>query len=464
MTSFPRYAIYARVSKDSDGTSISPDAQLAECRPLAAALGWEQVTEFVDRNMSAWNPKGRRPGWEAIVQGIRDGTFDGVVMHHLDRFLRRASQLEELIDAVEARAGKRGRFAIHSVHSGEVSLDTADGRFLARILVAVAQKESDDKSRRLKMAAGHRATQGLPHATGNRRPFGWLEDRVTVNPVEAAVIREMVEWVFDGEGLAGCARRLNDAGITTSAGGRWSPATVKRTLTNPRLAGLRTHHGKVVGTGGIEPIIDIDTHRRLAKLLTREAPRRRNTLRHHLVGVLECGRCGMKLRSQSNTGQTTYRCIRNVGGCGNSITCTKTELIVDTITLGVLTRHRVAARHARVQASELVLLEQELAVVLARSEDLARDFYVHNRISRAQFDAANQSLADRITELEELIAKAARVEPGLDAAALWPTLNAYERRELILTVFDKVVVNPATRGRRFDPTRLILHRRGAGHA
>src|SRR5687768_16247333 len=61
-----RAALYVRLSRDRDGLSTGPDRQLADCRTMAAARVWDVVGEFVDRDVSAYNPHTPRPAYEAM--------------------------------------------------------------------------------------------------------------------------------------------------------------------------------------------------------------------------------------------------------------------------------------------------------------------------------------------------------------------------------------------------------------
>jgi hypothetical protein len=82
--------------------------------------------------------------------------------------------------------------------SGERDLGTHDGRLMARIQGAVARKESDDKSRRIKRKAQELAVAGKV-AGGGSRPFGYEADKRTVRESEAVVIRECARRLLAGE-------------------------------------------------------------------------------------------------------------------------------------------------------------------------------------------------------------------------------------------------------------------------
>lgn len=222
-----RTAIYARISEDrGDGAGVS--RQLADCRALSDRRAeWGQPIEFVDNDISAWRAGTRRPKYEAMLEGVRTGELGRIVVYHVDRLYRQPRELEELIDLADA-----GQVDVLSVVSGELDLRSPDGRFLARILVGVAAKESDDKSRRIRRQKRQRREDGAP--SGGRRAFGWL-DFMTPHREEAAVVRDAVDALLSGDSLIGVARRWNAAGIAQPQTGkaRWTSSGVREVVTQP---------------------------------------------------------------------------------------------------------------------------------------------------------------------------------------------------------------------------------------
>jgi DNA invertase Pin-like site-specific DNA recombinase len=453
--------IYTRISKDPEGVSASPEAQHDECVREAKRHGWavDSILHLSDVDMSAWNRAIERPAWNAVLEGIADGSIDGLIVHHLDRMLRQVRELEELITVIEDRGG---RFPIYSVH-GDLDLSTPDGRAMARILVTIAQKESDDKSRRLKLVLAKNAEQGKVH--GGIAPYGWDEDRITINPHEARVVRQMVDWLMDGESLAGITRRLNAAGEPTRKGGRWYPTTVKQILMNPRLAGMRTHNGVIVSEGEWEPIIDLETHRSLCLRLDGSAHDGHNTsLKHWLVGALTCGICGRRMRTRLHHVQgQRYVCRKDQGGCGNGIAAHILEQIMTTLTIGVLKNQQEQIKPDDTQVQEF---EGELAAAKRRRDQLAADYYGQQLLERDEYLAAKKAVGEVIADLTMRIRaeEVSLAQSATDIDGAWDGLNPVDKRAIVTEVFESIVVNKATPGRRFDPTRVVVTVRGASIA
>ena len=153
-----RPAAYERISK-YDATHATAQVpgigrQAKANDAQARALGWPAPVHYAD-NESAYNPNKTRPDFDRLCEDLKSGAVDAVIVWDVDRLLRQVRTVVELIDIVEATGA---RFV--SVSSGEYELDTANGRFAATILAAVAQKESDDKSRRLKAKHAQLAADG----------------------------------------------------------------------------------------------------------------------------------------------------------------------------------------------------------------------------------------------------------------------------------------------------------------
>jgi site-specific DNA recombinase len=115
--------------------------------------------------------------------------------------------------------------------SGEIDVRNSDDLFRAGVLAAVHAKESDNISRRVRRKQQELAERGRPH--GGPRRHGYRRDFSAIEADEAALIQALARRTFAGESLASLCRELNTRGIPTAAGGRWSPATLRRILIGP---------------------------------------------------------------------------------------------------------------------------------------------------------------------------------------------------------------------------------------
>ena len=135
--------------------------QLADCEQLAARRGWTVVERYVDSDISAYSGK-RRPEYQRLLDDIDRGAVEAVVVYHADRLHRHPRELEDFIDLCQ-----RTKTRIATV-SGDLDLATHEGQLLARITGAVAPKESDDKSRRIRRKHEELASAGKLSGGGTR--------------------------------------------------------------------------------------------------------------------------------------------------------------------------------------------------------------------------------------------------------------------------------------------------------
>src|SRR3954468_15069106 len=127
-----RAGVYARISSDREGDGLGVARQLDDCERLAERKGWRVVDRYVDDDVSAYSGR-RRRHYGRMLDDLRAGVIDGVVVWHLDRLHRQPKELEEFFDVCKAARVDR----LASV-TGDVDLADHDGQFLARILGAVA--------------------------------------------------------------------------------------------------------------------------------------------------------------------------------------------------------------------------------------------------------------------------------------------------------------------------------------
>lgn len=96
------------------------------------------------------------PSSECIITDYEAGLLDSIVCYDMDRLTRQPRELEDWID----RAEQRGLLLVTA--NGDADLSTDGGRMYARIKVAVAHGEVEQKGARQSCAQRQRAEQGRP--------------------------------------------------------------------------------------------------------------------------------------------------------------------------------------------------------------------------------------------------------------------------------------------------------------
>jgi site-specific DNA recombinase len=462
MTTPVRAAIYARISKDATGEGLGVERQLTDCRKYAADRGWTVAEEYFDNDISAYQGK-RRPAYQRMLEDIEAGQRDAVIVYNLDRLTRRPRELEEFTDALQA-----ARVTDLGVVTGDISLGTNDGLLMARILAAFAANESARKSERLKRKARETAEAGKPNG-GNLRPFGYEKDQLTVIESEAAAIREVAARYLAGESLGSLTTWLQDNGVLSVAGLPWRTGTLRQTLTNPRIAGLRAHNGEIVATAVWPAIVTPAQHEQLVATFARKAQSNRRAPRRYLLsGMLRCAKCGNKLYSSARRDTRRYVCMSGPdhGGCGHLtiVAAPVEEWIAEAVLIRLDSSAMADALAGRVEADDRhATLVAELQSDQAQLEELAL-IYSSKAISAAEWMKARQSIEARIFNTNRQLSQITGTNTldglagnGRALRASWDSLNLSRQAAIVAAVLDYATISPGTGGgrREVDPNRIL---------
>ena len=236
-----RAVIYARLSRDRDGSQTATARQVADCRRYADAKGWSVEAVHEDADLSAYTATVTRPGFEAVLAAVEGGEADVVLSWKLDRLLRRPRDFERLWQLCEG-AGAH----IATITDGIDTSQPMAGLLVPRIMSTFAEMEGANLSIRERRKHEETAKAGK-RSGGGHRPFGLTRDWSETVPVEADAIRAAVDSLLDGGTMYRLAADWNGRGLTTPTGGEWNSQKVRSMLRSPRLAGLREHRGEIVG-------------------------------------------------------------------------------------------------------------------------------------------------------------------------------------------------------------------------
>ena len=396
-----------------------------------------------------------------MCEALRAGSLDGVVVYNLDRLHRRSRELETFIELCQNL-----RVTHVSSVEGDIDLTTAEGQFHARILGAVAQKESDDKSRRIRRKHEELAMRGKVSGGGSR-PYGYEADKVTVRPAEAAIVKECARRCLAGESLRSITIDLNRRNVPTATGAQWQQQSLRRILVSARISGQREHNGSIVSTAEWPAIISPEETTQIRALLSDPARRTNKSVRKYLLaGVLTCAQCGEKLVARPRAGgKRRYACARGPGfsGCGKTyINAEEVELFVAYAALRRIDAPEVAsAVDGRPSDPDLQRHYEQLEADEAQLRELA-DMWGNKELSMSEWRAAKQPIEQRMTVARKKLANASHssaLDPyrgkGEQLRSDWESLDLSQQHAIVSAIVDHVEVGPGRRGyNRFDESRL----------
>jgi len=489
----PTGVIYARISKDTLGTGLGVNRQLADCRDLAAQRGIIVVAELVENDVSAYSGK-PRPEYEKLLELIRTGQTSSVLVYHADRLHRSTRELESYIDACAVHG-----VPTYTVRAGDLDLTTPAGRAVAKTVGAWAQYESEVKGERIQRKKLELAEAGLP--AGGRRPFGYEQDQVTVVRAEGDLLLAATRHVLAGGSLREIARAWNSAAIPTSRGYEWTPQRVRDVLTRPRNAGIRVHNSDTTSTeypAAWEPVVPLEEFRALERLLRDPSRRtsRGGQVTYLLTGIARCGArlpdgttcdATMITSSSGKTKRTdgsrapklhTYGCSRRPKQ-GVQHATMKRSIADETVEEWIMSAVEELGV-APLAASERPQVPPTRNVDdLQAEEDFQRSLYNDGLLSQDAYRAELTRIAvarrelDNASVREVSVAAAARVaeEMSTDPRGTWGRMSTAERRQFLrdhvsVTILPMLGVSTDPRKRvvvSVDPTFFRTDERDHDH-
>ncbi|MBX3309697.1 MAG: recombinase family protein [Cryobacterium sp.] len=299
-----RAAIYARISK-ADKTVPKVANQILICKALAEDHGYEVAEIFEDDGIAASGKQiddstlSNRPGALRLLEAMRSGQFDILLAVEGERLARTYPDGMEFIKASIA-----GGVTWHLDTDGQLDPSTPAGEETAVSIFASGRREGRVRTARQKRRYDRERAAGMP--LWGTRPFGYEEDRISLRPAEADLIRQAVkdylegtrsmlriaqDWTAAGVLTDGMKReRTGRDGVVKPARQAWTATTVRQVLQRDRNAGILTHNGARMPESQIQPIIEeeeLEALKARVKLGTPVGARAKSLL----GGILRC-ECG----------------------------------------------------------------------------------------------------------------------------------------------------------------------------
>ncbi len=162
-----RYVIYARKSSESEEKQVrSLGDQNSECYELAQRFGLN-VIETINEAESAKEPD-IRPKFRAMVEGFKQGKYEGVIAWHPDRLARNMKDAGELIDLLDKQIIKDLKFVSFTFENNTT------GKMLLGISFVLSKQYSDQLSDNVKRGNKRSIEEGKYI---NKGKHGYYKDR-----------------------------------------------------------------------------------------------------------------------------------------------------------------------------------------------------------------------------------------------------------------------------------------------
>ncbi len=293
-------AIYIRVSTEEqvkEGYSIS--AQTQKLKAFCISQGWDVVGMYPDEGISAKDTN--RPYLQQMIQDIKDGKIECVLVYRLDRLTRSVFDLYKILEVFETHDCKfKSATEVYDTTS-------AMGRMFITIVAALAQWERENMGERISFGFAEKARQGKYPL--NFAPIGYdlnkKESKLYINLQESKIVKLIFD-LYQKMGMNQVAKWLNDRELYTKAGNPWSDNTIMKVLRNPVYYGAIKWLGEIYENAH-EKIVSKDFWDNTQALIKQRQgqPPRSVSSRYIFSGKVKCPSCGRTMTGCYTT--STYK-------------------------------------------------------------------------------------------------------------------------------------------------------------
>lgn len=317
-------AIYGRVSTDRQ-SELSIEAQFDFCNSFCKQNHWEVYDYYTDFGMSGTSAE-KRPSLMRLLADARQGLFDVVVAHKVDRAFRNTRDYENVKYELE-KCSVCMAFVETGINDG------IQGDFINGLMALMAAQYSRNLSREVKKTIQKNVEAG--NFLGGLPPLGYkiVNKKYVIDEKTAPLVREIFRMYASGEAsMRQLADYLNARGLVTQKGRPFQVTSMHGILNNEKYMGIYVHNaneynrfgkrkgkkandpGKVIRKPGLIPsIVDVETFEKVKKIM--ESNKKQNSGRHHakrvylLSGLIKCGHCGASYVGQSSRNQKGYETL-----------------------------------------------------------------------------------------------------------------------------------------------------------
>ena len=317
-----RVAAYARVSSSSDEQLNSFAAQNRYYTELISSKdNWQLVDIYADEGITGTSIE-KRDDFKRMLRDCERGLIDRILVKSISRFARNTTECLETVRSLKSR-GISVYFEKEGIDTGKVS-----GEMLTAVFASLAQSESESISKNMRWSYQKRMQMGtyIPSSM----PYGYaLKDgEITIDPEEAAVVRQIYDMYLSGASKRVIAKKLNQQGVFNRHREPWMHSSILYILSNERYTGdsiwqktyqtetlpreQKKNRGEVpqyYAKSTHPPIVSHEEYMAVQNLRTQKTGFQVIEQSSHIFNKkLLCGNCGASFRPKTDKNKRYWMC------------------------------------------------------------------------------------------------------------------------------------------------------------
>jgi DNA invertase Pin-like site-specific DNA recombinase len=331
----PRVATFYRVSTKGQMDGDDIPMQRRSCRDFIDKQGWTLVKEYTEKGVSGYKVSAsNRDEIQRAKADAEAGLYDILLVFMFDRLGRKQDETPFVLKWFS----KQG-VQTWSVKEGQQKFEDHSDDLIN--FIRFWQSSGESKKTSMRVNEKHMQMVEDGEYRGGTVPYGYslVKSGVTnkkgkelmtpiVNEEQSKIVQQIFTWVHEeGYGSLRIAKALNEQGVRTQTGSKWTAGSINFILTNPMYKGIMTY-GKRKSDAGIFAkqdkedwvlskaipelaIINEAMWEKVQKIRSSRSPKntkrndveRTGTTRSPLlfVGLAKCGHCGSPLTTTYNT-------------------------------------------------------------------------------------------------------------------------------------------------------------------
>lgn len=226
-----RVAAYARVSTDSNEQLVSLETQMNHYeRYIKARPDWEYAGLYYDEGVTG-TKMAKRDGLLQLLADCDRGLVDYIIVKSISRFSRNTVESIETVRRL-CDKGIYLYFEKENIDTGKM-----EGELLLSILSSLAESESHSIAENNKWSLQKRYQNGTFKI--GYPPYGYdnVDGKMVVNEEQAEIVRCIFEQLLSGSSSRLIAKELNEKGIPTKRGGKWTSGVISSMVRNEKYKG-----------------------------------------------------------------------------------------------------------------------------------------------------------------------------------------------------------------------------------